>query len=262
MRDEFTGNSAPLQDIDYENAARKLGCSVAAVRAVAHVESAGDGFLPDGRPKILFERHVFHKRTAGRHSTRHPQLSSIQRGGYLGGTREYERLRKALALDRKSALESTSWGRFQIMGFNCASCGHDDVESFVKAMVTAEPNQLAAFVAFLKTCGLEDELIRCDWSGFARRYNGPAFAENAYDRKLAEAYARFSAISLSDDTVQPLLRVGDRGAHVKRLQTLLGLVVDGSFGPVTERAVLAVQKLRGLKQDGIVGAATWKALSQ
>jgi hypothetical protein len=30
-----------------------------------------------------------------------------------------------------------------------------------------------------------------DWAGFARRYNGPAYAENKYDEKLSAAYEKF-----------------------------------------------------------------------
>ena len=52
---------------------------------------------------------------------------------------------------------------------------------------------------------------------------------------------------------------------VKRLQAILnilgyGLDVDGSFGPLTEAAVKKFQKSMGLKDDGIVGPATWTAL--
>ncbi|MGH6821688.1 MAG: glycoside hydrolase family protein, partial [Methylocella sp.] len=36
--------------------------------------------------------------------------------------------------------------------------------------------------------------------------------------------------------------------------------VDGSFGSVTEKAVVAFQKAKGLKPDAVVGAKTWAAL--
>ena len=55
-----------LTPADYERAAAALGCEVAAIRAVAAMESSGDGFLPDGRPTILFDAHVFNRLTAGR----------------------------------------------------------------------------------------------------------------------------------------------------------------------------------------------------
>ncbi|MGG7377547.1 N-acetylmuramidase domain-containing protein, partial [Escherichia coli] len=40
--------------------------------AVIHVESSGAGYQADRRPKILFERHVFHRLTGGRFDAAHP----------------------------------------------------------------------------------------------------------------------------------------------------------------------------------------------
>jgi hypothetical protein len=56
------------------------------------------------------------------------------------------------------------------------------------------------------------------------------------------------------------LRRGSTGDSVKTLQTLLGLKVDGSFGPKTEAAVRAVQRSLDSVPDGIVGPRTWAAL--
>lgn len=63
------------------------------------------------------------------------------------------------------------------------------------------------------------------------------------------------------------LRKGDRGNEVKELQTALNgagcnLDVDGSFGDLTETAVIAFQTFRGLQIDGVVGSETWVALSK
>lgn len=57
------------------------------------------------------------------------------------------------------------------------------------------------------------------------------------------------------------LRLGSRGDDVKRLQLVLGEVQDGIFGDVTRAAVRAWQSARGLLADGVVGPATWKAMS-
>jgi peptidoglycan hydrolase-like protein with peptidoglycan-binding domain len=252
MADEFIGDPAPLRDRDYRNAADSLGCSVAAIRAVAEVESSGGGFLPDGRPKLLYERHVFHARTRGRFGAAYPALSSPQRGGYLGGAREYDRLAAAIALDRKAALESASWGKFQVMGFNAGLAGYADVERFVAAMVSGEPAQLAAFVAFIKACKLDGALVRGDWAAFARGYNGSAFAQNGYDRKIAAAHARFAG-----NDADPLLRLGDNGTAVSRLQALIGQAPDGVFGRDTHTRVIALQRQAGLSDDGVVGPRTW-----
>jgi putative chitinase len=57
-----------------------------------------------------------------------------------------------------------------------------------------------------------------------------------------------------------VLKVGSGGADVKKLQEKLGVEAIGKFGPKTEAAVKAWQKANGLKDDGIVGDATWSKL--
>lgn len=66
----------------------------------------------------------------------------------------------------------------------------------------------------------------------------------------------------------PVLRLGEEGAPVKRLQQrlqALGLFkgsIDGIFGSETENAVKAAQRRYRLKPDGVVGSATWKILER
>lgn len=57
-----------------------------------------------------------------------------------------------------------------------------------------------------------------------------------------------------------LLKLGSSGADVVKLQTALGIVNDGSFGPGTEKAVKEYQTKNGMEADGIVGDATWSKL--
>lgn len=47
---------------------------------------------------------------------------------------------------------------------------------------------------------------------------------------------------------------------VERLQRILGLSVDGDFGPNTDKAVRAFQAKHKLTVDGVVGPNTWKVL--
>jgi peptidoglycan hydrolase-like protein with peptidoglycan-binding domain len=56
------------------------------------------------------------------------------------------------------------------------------------------------------------------------------------------------------------LRLGSRGAAVARIQTALGIGVDGIFGPKTRAAVRAFQRAHGLEVDGVVGPKTRAAL--
>lgn len=256
---EFSGPATGLDDEAIEAAARKIGCQVAAVRAVIDVESRG-GFLADGRPKILFERHYFSRLTKRKFDGNAADISNPKWGGYKGGAAEYERLGRAIKLDRDAALRSASWGAFQIMGDNYRLCGFTNVEDFVEAMVSGAPAQLDAFVSFIQKTGLADEMVRRDWAGFARGYNGPAYKANKYDEKLAAAFAFHSAGGSHADSPRPTLRQGDDGEEVKVLQRALGINDDGDFGPKTKAAVIAFQKKHGLYADGIVGKNTWALL--
>lgn len=256
---EFSGPATRFTDEAIEQAAKKIGCPVAAVRAVIDVESRG-GFLQDTRPRILFERHYFCRLTNSRYDQSDPDISAKKWGGYKGGAAEYDRLGRAIKLNRDAALRSASWGAFQIMGDNCRMCGFANVEDFVKAMVAGEPEQLDAFVQFVKKAGLADELGRLDWAGFARGYNGPAYKENHYDEKLKAAYTIHSLGGPRVASPLPVLKMGDRGEDVKKLQGALRLVPDGDFGPATKAAVIALQKKNGLYADGVVGKNTWARL--
>ena len=79
-------------------------------------------------------------------------------------------------------------GLFQIMGFNYRECGFTSVQEFVNVMCTSEGEHLRAFVNFINSQGFAKFLKNKEWSNFARGYNGPDYAENKYDEKLAAAY--------------------------------------------------------------------------
>lgn len=184
---------------DLRRVAEVLDVDVATVSAVAEVESLGGGFLADGRPKILFEAHVFSRLTRHEHDATHPEISSREwdRSLYGGGAKEHRRLQLAVSLDRIAALQSASWGMFQIMGFNYARCGFKDVQLFVNAMYRSEGDHLDAFAIFVISQRLDRALRERDWAAFARGYNGPAYAVNRYDARLAQAYARFSSADIA-----------------------------------------------------------------
>lgn len=182
-----------LTEADYRDAATRLRCDVAAIKAVAEVESAGDGFLPDGRPKVLFERHWFSRFTGRAYDNTHPDISGMLPGGYEGGKAEHDRLERAMALDYNAALQAASWGRFQIMGFNHRGAGFPFIEEFIVAMRGSARAHLDAFVSFILKRRFDAAIRRRDWAGFARIYNGPNYQENRYHTRMALAYERYSA---------------------------------------------------------------------
>lgn len=186
-----------ISGVDYKVAADLLGVDTAVIKAVAHVEALGSGFLPDGRPKILFEAHIFSKKTGGKFDKTHPHISSPRwnRSLYKGGAKEYERLDEAKKLNLEAAYLSTSWGKFQIMGFNYSYCGYGNVFDFVEDMYRSEKYHLIAFVKFIKANNaMYQALKNLNWAAFARAYNGPGYKQNNYDKKLADAYQSFTGV--------------------------------------------------------------------
>lgn len=189
-----------LDQDDFAKAASALGVPVAAIRAVTDIESKGSGFLPDGRPVILFERHIMRRQLekVGRKDidelqAKFPSYVNRQPGGYKGGAAEHERFGIAATIHRQCAIESCSWGAFQLMGFHWKLLGYESVQSFVNAMYRSEGEQLDAFVRFIKA---NSNLLRAlraqDWEAFAAGYNGPGYRANQYHLKLAAAYAKHS----------------------------------------------------------------------
>lgn len=190
-------NPLHLTQADIARAAEALEVDQAAILAINEVEANGHGFMADGRPVILFERHIMYQRlkAAGKDAdalaAKYPELVNPKRGGYRGGAQEWYRLDLARQIDRDAANESASWGKFQIMGFHWQPCGFGSVGEFVEAMCQSEGRHLDAFVGFVKASPpLHKALKACKWADVARLYNGPAYKENNYDAKLASAYKR------------------------------------------------------------------------
>jgi len=252
MASEFIGRAEKLNESDFETAAEAVGCHIAAVKAVVEVEAAGSGFFKDGRPKILFESRWFHKLTKGQYDSTHPELSTPRWvRNYYGGPREYERLIAAMTLNRDAALQSASWGMFQIMGINYKVAGFSNVEDFVRSMVDSEGSHLNAFVNFVKGNRLDDELRDLRWGDFARGYNGPGYKQNRYDEKLAAAFAKHASGVVPPTTLDIQLALVKHGAQID---------ADGITGPATRCAIREFQEAHGLVPDGIAGRNTLDAL--
>jgi N-acetylmuramidase/Putative peptidoglycan binding domain len=253
---DFAEDGLPLSEAGM-TAVRDLlgGVEPEALWACLRVETSGCGFLRDRRPAILFERHVFHRETGGRFDVSAPDVSDATAGGYgAGGVHQYDRLAAAIALDRRAALRSASWGIGQVMGFHAESLGFADVEAMVAALVTSEDAQLRAMAAFIKSSGLDGAMRRRDWTAFARGYNGADFAENAYDKKLEREHAQLVARGLPD------LRVRSAQLYL----TYRGLdpgPVDGRMGERTGKALREFQATAGLAVTGLADDPTLARLA-
>src|SRR6059058_5328981 len=102
---EFVGTAFPLSQSGVNETLTSSGLGIAGLWAALSVDASGCGYLPDRRPKILFERHVFSRLTEHRYDTGEADISQPTAGGYgAAGESQYARLNAALALDQASAL--------------------------------------------------------------------------------------------------------------------------------------------------------------
>lgn len=244
---------AALTQEDFTEAAARIGCEVAAIRAVWEVEAGGQHFHSDGSVIRRFEPHHFPSRhwAAIGFSVRKgeaPWRASLRQSNEA-------MFQRAAAIDQDAAIDASSWGAPQIMaGMNHGAAGFVSGRDMVRHMAKSAAHQLGAFVQLVEAWGIAGAIRAHDWRAFARRYNGSGQVER-YAALMESAYRKHSGARSA-----VVLRVGDRGAAVKELQRALGVAVDGAFGPVTLDAVQTYQRDMGLPVDGVVGHRTWTAL--
>lgn len=191
----MAGPDTPMTPDNIARGASLLNVTPAHIRTVKDVEASGAGFA-NGLPKILFEGHIFSKLTGHRYDASHPRISypHWDRSKYPATQVDrYRQLLEAVGLDPDAAFSAASYGCFQIMGENYRACGYNSAFEFVLAQCQSEGDQLLAFVNFLKTNHLDAALRNNDWARFAEGYNGSGYRANAYDTKLANAFAAESA---------------------------------------------------------------------
>lgn len=192
----FKGKAKRLDDIDLPLIGKNIGVGEDEIHAVIDVESAGGGFDREGRPKMLFEPHVFYR-----------QLSAVQlsKAVKLGvaypkwGEKPYPRdsyltLGVAMGVNATAALKSASWGMGQIMGYHYGILGYPTVQAMVQAFADDEEAQLRGMIRFIQVNHLDDELRAHNWAAFARGYNGAGYAKHSYHIKLEAAYRKWAGI--------------------------------------------------------------------
>lgn len=197
---DFRGAAKRLEDRDLPRIGKTIGVGEDEIHAVLDVESAGSGFDSLGRPKMLFEPHVFY-RLLGLAGLKTMQARALDLnlaypkwGEQPYPKDSYPKLEAAMKLHRGLALQSASWGLGQVMGFNYAAAGFNSVEAMVLAFMEDEDNQLEAMIAFITHTGLARFLRAHDWESFADGYNGHGFRKNGYHLKLEAAYERWLRI--------------------------------------------------------------------
>lgn len=205
-------NNKLLSEQDVKDFANQYGLELAMIKAVNEIESNGKGFLVCGRPRILFEGHIFWRELVKRGINAKQFVSDNNKDvlykkwtkiHYKGGPGEYDRLEKAINISINKDFEaaaycSASWGSFQIMGYHYATLGYPSIGDFVSKMYEHEREHLGAFGKFIETTSFKgkkliDWVKEKNWARFAEGYNGPAYKKNKYDSKLKNAYLRYSS---------------------------------------------------------------------
>lgn len=195
----FIGTGKRLDNVDLPKIGKLIGVGEDEIHAVLVTETRGTGFDSQNRPIILFEPHIFHKQLKAHKPDLLDKAVALGLAYPKWGEKKYPKdsypvLNQAIDIDLELALRSASWGLGQIMGFNHSMAGYPTAVAMVEAFKKDEEHHLEAMVKFIINAGLDDELRRKDWVGFARGYNGPGFAKNKYDQKLAANFAKWQKI--------------------------------------------------------------------
>lgn len=200
-----------LKDSDYTAAAARLKVSELAIRVFGAVEGRGVGFLKNGKPKILFERHRMYAYLrlkkgaafANKMAVERPNIVNKKSGGYQGNEAEYVRLELAKQIDVECALMSASWGQFQIMGEKWKDLGYASAQDFVDQQFASESFQLEAFIRFIewktgiiddKKVALIDALRAENWDAVFTLYNGPNYKKLGYQAKFQKEWDHLEPI--------------------------------------------------------------------
>lgn len=200
-----------LKDSDYTAAAARLKVSELAIRVFGAVEGRGVGFLNNGKPKILFERHRMYAYLrlkkgsvfANKMAAERPSIVNKKSGGYQGNEAEYVRLELAKQIDAECALMSASWGQFQIMGENWKDLGYTSAQDFVDQQFASESYQLEAFIRFIewKTGIIDDKKVKLidalraeNWDAVFTLYNGPNYKKLGYQAKFQKEWDHLEPI--------------------------------------------------------------------
>lgn len=165
----------------------KNGYEFAALNAIIQVESGGVGFASDGKPIIQFEPSWFKRKHPGwAKDTKNTAWEDNKVEGQAG---EWKAFNSAFASNPNAAMESTSIGLMQVMGFHYSELGFKTVGAMWDFAKESEANQVQLAIAFIKTNSkLDAALKNKDWATFAYYYNGAGYKQFKYDTRIAAAY--------------------------------------------------------------------------
>lgn len=160
-----------ISDSMFASAAKQLGVDEAFLRALAEKEGGGKGFYINSEPVVRMENHVLNRYYASKGKSFD---ATAKYGVNQTGINEWYRFKKAFDADPLAAIYSTSFGAFQVMGFNAISLGYPSLIDFFNKMSNSADDQFDAMIRFIKKNNLVPYIKNRDYIGFALKYNGSA----------------------------------------------------------------------------------------
>lgn len=180
-----------LQSIKAE--ASRIGVEAEALAAFVQVESGGRGFNGDGKIIIQFEPVWFRRKApyapSGQWSVNKVDIQS----------KEWIAFNDAFRIDANAAMESTSIGLGQVMGFHYKRLCYKSVGAMWDDAKKGEHRQIFQMAEFIRT---DNRLIKAlkekNWHLVATYYNGAKYRELAkkwgrvpYDISMRDAYNEY-----------------------------------------------------------------------
>jgi hypothetical protein len=164
----------------------QFGVDYAKVKAFIEVESGGKGFDDTGVLIIQFEPAWFKNKAP------YTPSGLWSQNGVERQVQERIAFNDAYKRNKDAALESTSIGLMQVMGFNYKRLGFATVGEMWDFAKVSEKNHIWLGLEYLRTDKvLFSALQKGNWKEVALRYNGKNYAKLGYDKKLAAAEKKY-----------------------------------------------------------------------
>lgn len=178
------GTVPVLTKDDIQILALANGYQYKALQAVIMVESGGKGF-DDATGKLIIQfEPIWFKRKAPYTPTGLWSLNGVERQ-----EAEWVAFNDAFKLNPNAALESTSIGMMQVMGFHWQSLGFKSCGEMWDYAKKSEKNQVEIAIRFIKLRPILDKALKTrNWATFAYYYNGTGYKKYKYDKRLQAAY--------------------------------------------------------------------------
>jgi len=171
-----------ITELEIKELAGVNGIEYATLRAIIDVEASGHGFDPNtGKIVIQFEPSWYKRRDSIDGFSGHGVWESNKVENQKG---EWIAFNSAFALDQDAAMESTSIGLMQVMGFHYRTLGFKTVGEMWDFAKISEENQVEIAIRFIKSIPKLDKALRNrDAATFAYYYNGrhQRFYTNSFD---------------------------------------------------------------------------------